>query len=220
MNKGSILKRFLYLLLAFLILIIIQGPTIYLGVKDASLVSLLVFLLLLKSAGALFLGKRLGLLEGFKTLSSLKAWGMIGLTYLGIYIVTRIGAMVMMMEGVSNSTNQATIENIHMNPFVLITFTVIMAPIVEELIFRGLLMGRVFNPDSIVGLILSSLLFGLAHMPNSIGVWIVYAGMGFVLGTVYRKCQKLEYCIMAHMINNSIAVSMMLLLQLLAPYIK
>ena len=220
MNKGSILKRFLYLLLAFLILIIIQVPTIYLGVKDASLVSLLVFLLLLKSAGALFLGKRLGLLEGFKTLSSLKAWGMIGLTYLGIYIVTRIGAMVMMMEGVSNSTNQATIENIHMNPFVLITFTVIMAPIVEELVFRGILMGRVFNPDSIVGLILSSLLFGLAHMPNSIGVWIVYAGMGFVLGTVYRKCQKLEYCIMAHMINNSIAVSMMLLLQLLAPYIK
>lgn len=220
MNKGSILKRFLYLLLAFLILIIIQGPTIYLGVKDASLVSLLVFLLLLKSAGALFLGKRLGLLEGFKTLSSLKAWGMIGLTYLGIYIVTRIGAMVMMMEGVSNSTNQATIENIHMNPFVLITLTVIMAPIVEELVFRGILMGRVFNPDSIVGLILSSLLFGLAHMPNSIGVWIVYAGMGFVLGTVYRKCQKLEYCIMAHIVNNSIAVSAMLLLQLLAPYIK
>ena len=141
-------------------------------------------------------------------------------TYLGIYIVTRIGAMVMMWEGVSNSTNQEIIENAHMNPFVLITVTVIMAPIVEELIFRGLLMGRVFNPDSIVGLILSSLLFGLVHMPNSIGVWIIYAGMGFTLGTVYRKFQKLEYCIMAHMINNSIAVSMMLLLQLLASYIK
>ena len=220
MNKESILKRFLYFLLAFLILIIIQGPTIYLGVKDASLVSLLVFLLLLKSAGALFLGKRMGLLEGFRALSSMKAWGMIGLTYLGIYIVTGLGAMVMMWEGVSNSTNQATIENIHMNPIVLITLTVIMAPIVEELVFRGILMGRVFNPDSIVGLILSSLLFGLAHMPNSIGVWIVYAGMGFALGTAYRKFQKLEYCIMAHMINNSIAVSMMLLLQLLAPYIK
>ena len=128
--------------------------------------------------------------------------------------------MVMMWEGVSNSTNQEIIENAHMNPFVLITVTVIMAPIVEELIFRGLLMGRVFNSDSIVGLILSSLLFGLVHMPNSIGVWIIYAGMGFTLGTVYRKFQKLEYCIMAHMINNSIAVSMMLLLQLLAPYIK
>jgi len=136
---------------------------------------------------------------------------MIGLTYLGIYIVTRIGSMVMMMEGVSNSTNQAAIENAHMNPFLLITFTVIMAPIVEELVFRGLLMGRVFNPDSIVGLIVSSLLFGLVHMPNSIGVWIVYAGMGLALGIAYRKFQKLEYCIMAHIINNSIAVSMLLL---------
>ena len=128
--------------------------------------------------------------------------------------------MVMMWEGVSNSTNQEIIENAHMNPFLLITFTVIMAPIVEELVFRGLLMGRVFNPDSIVGLIVSSLLFGLVHMPNSIGVWIVYAGMGLALGIAYRKFQKLEYCIMAHIINNSIAVSMMLLLQLLASYIK
>ena len=220
MNKGSILKRFLYFLLAFLILIIDQVPTIYLGVKDIRLVCLLIFVLLLMSAGALFLGKRLGLFEGFKALSSLKAWGMIGLTYLGIYIVTRIGSIVMMMEVVSNSTNQAAIENAHMNPFLLITFTVIMAPIVEELVFRGLLMGRVFNPDSIVGLIVSSLLFGLVHMPNSIGVWIVYAGMGLALGIAYRKFQKLEYCIMAHIINNSIAVSMLLLLQFLAPYIK
>ena len=127
MNKGSILKRFLYFLLAFLILIIDQVPTIYLGVKDIRLVCLLIFVLLLMSVGALFLGNRLGLFEGFKALSSLKAWGKIGLTYLGIYIVTRIGSIVMMMEGVSNSTNQAAIENVHMNPFLLITFTVIFA---------------------------------------------------------------------------------------------
>ena len=54
MNKGSILKRFLYLLLAFLILIIIQGPTIYLGVKDASLVSLLVFPIQISAGSLLF----------------------------------------------------------------------------------------------------------------------------------------------------------------------
>ena len=45
MNKGSILKRFLYFLLAFLILIIDQVPTIYLGVKDIRLVCLLIFCL-------------------------------------------------------------------------------------------------------------------------------------------------------------------------------
>lgn len=220
MNKESIFKRFLYLLLAFLIFYIEQVSTAFVRIKDVRAVSLLILVTLLISAGALFLGKRVGLLEGFKALSSLKAWGMIGLTDLGIYIATNVGMSVMRMEGISNTTNQAAIENAHMNPFLLITFTVIMAPIVEELVFRGLLMGRIFTPDSIVGLIVSSLLFGLVHRPNSIGVWIVYAGMGFALGTVYRKFQKLEYCIMAHMINNSIAVSMMLLLQLLAPYIK
>ena len=220
MNKESILKRFLYFLLAFLILCIDVALTMFVPVKDVRAVGLLILVMLLISAGALFLGKRMGLLEGFKALSSMKAWGMIGLTYLGIYIAANVGMSVMRMEGISNTTNQAALENAHMNPFVLITVTVIMAPIVEELIFRGLLMGRVFNPDSIVGLILSSLLFGLLHTPNSIGVWIVYAGMGFALGTGYRKFQKLEYCIIAHMINNSIAVSTMLLLQLLAPYIK
>lgn len=220
MNKESIFKRFLYLLLAFLIFYIEQVSTAFVRIKDVRAVSLLILVTLLISAGALFLGKRVGLLEGFKALSSLKAWGMIGLTDLGIYIATNVGMSVMRMEGISNTTNQAAIENAHMNPFLLITFTVIMAPIVEELVFRGLLMGRIFTPDSIVGLIVSSLLFGLVHMPNSIGVWIVYAGMGLALGIAYRKFQKLEYCIMAHIINNSIAVSMLLLLQFLAPYIK
>ena len=123
MDKRSILKRFLYFLLAFLIFYIEQIPTIYLGVKDTRLVCLLVVVSLLISIGALFLGIRLGLFEGFKSLSSLKAWGKIGLTYLGIYIITRIGTIVMMMEGVSNSTNQAAIENAHMNSFLLITFS-------------------------------------------------------------------------------------------------
>ena len=99
-----------------------------------------------------------------------------------------------------------------MNPIILITRSVIMAPIVEELVFRGLLMTRVFNSNSIVGLIVSSFLFGLVHIPNSVGAWIIYGGMGVALATVYRTTKKLEYSIMAHMINNTLAVSMMLFL--------
>ncbi|WP_411198121.1 CPBP family glutamic-type intramembrane protease [Streptococcus salivarius] len=47
-------------------------------------------------------------------------------------------------------------------------------------------------------------------MFDSIGAWIIYSGMGVVLATVYRTTKKLEYGIMAHMINNALAVSMML----------
>jgi predicted metal-dependent membrane protease len=45
---------------------------------------------------------------------------------------------------------------------------------------------------------------------DSIGAWIIYSGMGVVLATIYRTTKKLEYGIMAHVINNALAVSMML----------
>ena len=77
MKKESILKRILYIILSLLILCNEHAPTIFVRVKDVRAVSLLILVMLLISAGALFLGKRMGLLEGFKTLSSLKAWGMI-----------------------------------------------------------------------------------------------------------------------------------------------
>jgi len=118
----------------------------------------------------------------------------------------------MIEEGITNTANQKVLESIHMNPIILITRSMIMAPIVEEVVFRGLLMARVFNSNSIVGLIVSSFLFGLVHIPNSIGAWIIYGGMGLALATVYRTTKKLEYSIMAHMINNTLAVSMMLFL--------
>lgn len=44
MNKESILKRFLYFLLAFLILCIEQAPTIFVRVKDVRVVGLLIWL--------------------------------------------------------------------------------------------------------------------------------------------------------------------------------
>ena len=208
----SLFQRFLYFGLAFLILYIEQLPAIYLGTKSTNLIIFLILIMLLISEATLFLGKHLGLLKGFRLLNSKKAWGAICLTCLGILLVAKIGTIVMIEEGITNTANQKVLESIHMNPIILITRSVIMAPIVEELVFRGLLMTRVFNSNSIVGLIVSSFLFGLVHIPNSVGAWIIYGGMGVALATVYRTTKKLEYSIMAHMINNTLAVSMMLFL--------
>lgn len=187
-------------------------PAIYLGTKSTNLIILLILAMLLISGLTLYLGKRLGLLKGFNLLNSKKAWGAICLTCLGILLVAKVGTIVMREEGITNTANQKVLESIHMNPIILITHSVIIAPIVEEVVFRGLLMARVFKSNSIVGLIISSFLFGLVHIPNSIGAWIIYSGMGVVLATVYRTTKKLEYSIMAHMINNALAVSMMLFL--------
>lgn len=78
---------------------------------------------------------------------------------------------------------------------------VIAAPIVEEVIFRGVVLGsfrKVF--PAWVSLIVSALIFGIYHMNP---VAIVYASvMGIIAGIVYEKRQNLLFPIILHMANN------------------
>ena len=83
----------------------------------------------------------------------------------------------------------------------------------EELLFRGIVMGKVFGKDSIVGLLLSSFLFGLIHVPTNIGSWIIYSGMGLVLGLAYQISDKYSNALILHSFNNIIGFLFMLLMQ-------
>ena len=131
--------------------------------------------------------------------------------------MAKIGTIVMIEEGITNTANQKVkdyllkVATYWIKEFDIDAWRLDVANEIE-VIFRGILMARVFNSNSIVGLIVSSFLFGLVHIPNSIGAWIIYSGMGLALATVYRTTKKLEYSIMAHMFNNALAVSMMLFL--------
>ena len=83
----------------------------------------------------------------------------------------------------------------------------------EELLFRGIVMGKVFGKDSIVGLLLSSFLFGLIHVPTNIGSWIIYSGMGLVLELAYQISGKYTKALILHSLNNFIGFLFMLLMQ-------
>lgn len=78
---------------------------------------------------------------------------------------------------------------------------VIAAPIVEEVIFRGVVFGsfrKVF--PAWVSILISALIFGAYHMNP---VAIVYATvMGIIAGIVYEKKRNLLFTIMLHMANN------------------
>ena len=78
---------------------------------------------------------------------------------------------------------------------------VIAAPIVEEVIFRGVVLGslrKVF--PAWVSILISAVIFGAYHMNP---VAIVYATvMGIIAGVVYEKKQNLLFPIMLHMANN------------------
>ena len=210
----KLLTALKYFFLALGLLFLEQLPTAFIAADQPFWQSALIILaLLIVAALTVFVAKRVGLLNHLKDLKTWKAWKTILVGFVVLTIIKYIGGVVLLLEnGIgANTENQAALEQLGMSPLLLIVLTAIAAPIVEETVMRGLILGRVFN-NSYLGVILSSLLFGLLHIPTNIGSWIIYGGMGLVLAVVYHKTQKLEYTIAIHFINNALGVLLMLLL--------
>lgn len=95
---------------------------------------------------------------------------------------------------------------------VLVVVTVVGAPLVEELFFRGLVQRRLVGRyGPVVGISVASLLFGAAHLLAWQGAWtLAYAwavvGGGLVLGTVYHFTKRLGPAVAAHAFFNAQAM--------------
>jgi membrane protease YdiL (CAAX protease family) len=89
----------------------------------------------------------------------------------------------------------------------------ILAPIIEEILFRGILLrGLLQNGTSpILAIFLSSFLFGLAHL----NPWqFLGAGLlGAIFGFVYYRTKSLWLPIFLHALNNTISFVMMMKFQ-------
>ncbi|MBS0548550.1 MAG: CPBP family intramembrane metalloprotease [Proteobacteria bacterium] len=81
----------------------------------------------------------------------------------------------------------------------------LMAPLVEELIFRGLLYGWVEKRwGSMVALVVSSLAFAAAHYePAHI---LLVLPLGFLFGWLRRRTDSLAPSLVSHIVNNGFAV--------------
>ncbi|MGD8500940.1 MAG: type II CAAX endopeptidase family protein, partial [Phycisphaerales bacterium] len=85
----------------------------------------------------------------------------------------------------------------------VILLGVLMAPVVEEMFWRGYVQGvlqRVFNP--LVGLFVQAILFALVHMVGITGRFPVFV-IGFILGVWRWRKRTLLPLIVAHMVFNS-----------------
>ena len=85
----------------------------------------------------------------------------------------------------------------------------LVAPLVEEMMFRGAIQGylmrRCSNPWTAI--VVSALVFGVIHMNP---VQVVYATLlGLVLGWIYYRTRSLLPVIAGHVLNNSVAVASM-----------
>ncbi|WP_185877359.1 CPBP family intramembrane glutamic endopeptidase [Blattabacterium cuenoti] len=91
------------------------------------------------------------------------------------------------------------------NPIPFLSTTVLLAPICEELLFRGIILNGMLknNIHPLKAILFSSLLFGLTHM----NPWQLVGGIliGTFIGYIYYMTSSIMDCILLHIFNNALA---------------
>ena len=135
------------------------------------------------------------------------------ITFLGIFLLMYIGIgmisnLILKIVVGEESTNQIIVENL---PMVFkIVSGIFLAPILEEIVFRGLLKKVIKN--KVVFIIISSLIFGTMHIvPNLINpiqlLYLVpYVLAGVELGFIYAKTDNIFTSITLHMFSNALGI--------------
>jgi membrane protease YdiL (CAAX protease family) len=95
------------------------------------------------------------------------------------------------------------LSNVHAHPFSTFFCLSIVAPVTEELLFRGwILRGLLSNTTPVRAIMLSALLFAAMHLnPWQMPVAIAY---GVFMGWIYLRTRSLLLCIFAHGLNNTL----------------
>ena len=83
-----------------------------------------------------------------------------------------------------------------------------LAPIAEELFFRGFLFAGLRSRWPLwAAALLSGVIFGLIHAPTGLTAVVPLSALGVVLCWLYERTGSLWPCVMVHLINNSLALA-------------
>ena len=119
------------------------------------------------------------------------------------------------LTGLDGAQNQSELIKIFNDyPLLLVFQALIFAPIIEELMYRGLLFGMLQKRSQLFAILLSSFFFGMAHVYPSLfsGQYMdllflpTYFLLGFWLNRAYIKSKSLYTPVIIHFANNVIGV--------------
>jgi len=91
---------------------------------------------------------------------------------------------------------------------------VLLAPVVEEIVFRGILFNLLNRKRGLIfSMVVSSLFFGVLHAETMVPTTVI----GFVLCFIYQKTGSLKLSMAGHMFNNLVAFMLPVLIGNMAP---
>lgn len=139
------------------------------------------------------------------------------------YAASAVANLIVQLFATSSttSTNQTIVQSILTKyPFWMLISIVILAPVAEEIVFRGVLFTWLRKYNRILAYLVSGLLFGFVHVaqavfggnPAELILMLPYAATGLVLCYVYESCDNLLGSIALHLTNNLLASLIILLI--------
>ncbi len=146
-------------------------------------------------------------------------WGWVLLVAVGVFVGSATISALAAQIGIKPvPTNLPLMQDaMAQMPLFLCVFAIVIAPAYEELLFRRVLFGRLWDAGRPrLGMLLSGAAFALVHeVPGTTGnslaataqLWLVYGGMGVAFAWLYKRTGTLWASIAAHGLNNAIAVA-------------
>lgn len=140
------------------------------------------------------------------------------LSYLVIFATNLLGSLLLRLTNEGTTNNQSILNGLVQNSSLISTFflLVLIAPICEEILCRGIIPKKIFRGKEKLGFIVGAIVFALLHMPTNLPSVIIYGGMSTVLTWTAYKTEHLEMSILLHMILNGIAFCLLALLVLIS----
>lgn len=160
-----------------------------------------------------FLWKNL-LVLGKSILPVLKISGIGFMLYYGSSILVNLLVYAIMPE-FANANDSNVTQMLQENYTLMALCTVLLVPVVEETLYRGLIFRSLYNRFPLLGYIVSATLFAAIHVIGYIGTWdstmlclafLQYLPAGIFLGWAYVKSGSIWASIIIHITVNQIAI--------------
>ncbi|MFC3928322.1 CPBP family intramembrane glutamic endopeptidase [Streptococcus caprae] len=206
------MSKIIKILLALLLFIISQLPQFGLLVGsyrgfDLPMTVVVTLVYVAVTIGFLIFGQKYGLIKLDRTWFGKKAFFYLVFGYLALIVASAIGTYLLSMTGETNTNNQEIIEKVLSKTPQLIMFIqlVLLAPISEELICRGLIPTLFSEKNVLWGHVLGTICFAFLHVPTNVASFLLYFLMGVVLAFVRWHSKRIEYSINVHSLNNLVS---------------
>lgn len=141
----------------------------------------------------------------------------IALSYVAIIVGNMIGVIWLHLLKQTTTSNQETINSLISETSLISSFflIVIVAPLCEEIICRGIIPTKLFEGYEKIGYIFGWLLFTMAHIPTNPPSFLIYGWMSAVLTWTAYRTKRLEMSIFLHLVINGMSILMLILLTIL-----